>query len=97
MASPVAITGSYKNITSTTTISTVPGQLLGIFVASASATPVITVVDAATAVSSPLIVNAFTPIGGTWYPIPGTYNTGLRVVISGTVDCTVFYSPTPTT
>ena len=83
--------GDYANISATTTVRTGAGYLTGIFVASASATPVITVYDNTSAAT--LIVNAFTPIGGTFYPMPCTFQTGLHVVISGTVDCTVMWGP----
>jgi hypothetical protein len=37
------------------------------------------------------MVNTFTPVGATFYPMPGRFNTSLVVTISGTVDCTVFW------
>lgn len=82
--------GSYENITASANCMSRPGALIGIFVASASSTPVITVYDSATTTTTTLIVNAFTPIGGTFYPIPAQVASGVYVVISGTVDCTVF-------
>lgn len=84
---PVSESQNYKNITSTTTVYTGAGGLLGIFVASASSTPTIKVQDGATT-----IVNTFAPTGATFYPIPGRFATSLVVTISGTVDCTVFWS-----
>lgn len=92
MSNLVQETGTYKNISASTLISSERGHLLGIFVASASATPTIKVEDALTD-TTPLIVNTFTPSAGTFYPIPADYGTGLYVAISGTVDCTVFYKP----
>jgi hypothetical protein len=83
--------GNYKNITASTTIRTGPGNLLGIFVASASATPTIKVTDDTTG-STTTIVNTFTPIAGTFYPMPFSFTTALRVTISGTVDCTVSWN-----
>ncbi len=77
----------YTNITSTTTVRTGTGSLLGIFVASASATPTLKVADGTTT-----IVNTFTPAGGTFYPIPANFGTSLIVTVGGTVDCTVFWS-----
>jgi hypothetical protein len=38
-------------------------------------------------------VNTFTPIGGTFYPMPFACSTGIFVTISGTVDCTVSFIP----
>lgn len=83
---PVTESQNYKNITSTTTVYTGAGGILGIFVASASATPTIKVQDGAAT-----LVNTFTPTGATFYPIPGRFGTSLVVTISGTVDCTVFW------
>lgn len=84
---PVSESQNYKNITATTTVFTGFGAILGIFVASASVTPTIKVADGANT-----IVNTFTPIAGTFYPIPARFATSLIVTISGTVDCTVFWS-----
>lgn len=83
--------GSYANISSTTTIKSAPGHVLGIFVASASASPTIKVWDSITAATT-ILVNTFTPVAGTFYPIPAFFGTGLTVSIGGTVDCTVFYT-----
>lgn len=83
---PVTESQNYKNITATTTVYTGSGGLLGIFVASASSTPTIKVQD-----GSSTLVNTFTPIASTFYPMPGRFGTSLVVTISGTVDCTVFW------
>lgn len=87
MSAVVVESGSYKNITSTTTVRTGPGQLIGIFVASASSTPTIKVQDGST-----IIVNTFTPVGANFYPIPASFGTSLVITISGTVDCTAFFA-----
>ena len=87
----VAECGSYTNISTSTLIRTGTGNLLGIFVASASSTPTIKVWDAVSA-AAPILVNTFTPVGGVFYPIPATFVTGLYVTIGGTVDCTVFWT-----
>jgi hypothetical protein len=84
---PVTESQNYKNITSTTTVYTGTGGLLGIFVASASSSPTIKVED-----GSGTMVNTFTPIAATFYPLPGRFNTSLVVTIGGTVDCTVFWT-----
>lgn len=84
---PVSESQNYKNITSTTTVYTGTGGLLGIFVASASSTPTIKVSDGAGT-----MVNTFTPVSATFYPLPGRFNTSLVVTIGGTVDCTVFWT-----
>jgi len=77
----------YTNITSTTTIYPSNCIMLGIFVAQASSTPTISVTD-----GSSTVVASFVPIAGSFYPIPAQLNTSLRVTISGTVNCTVFWS-----
>ena len=87
MSIPVTSAQNAKNITATTTVYTGTGGLFGIFVASASSTPTIKVSDGATT-----MVNTFTPTGATFYQLPGRFGTSLVVTISGTVDCTVFWS-----
>jgi hypothetical protein len=79
------------NITATRVLKTIPGSLLGIFVASASSTPTIAIFDNSAA-SGAVLVNTFTPIGGTWYPLPFYFNTGLTVSTGGTLDCTVSFT-----
>ena len=88
----VVESGSYVNISASTLIRTGAGQLMGIFVASASATPTIKVWDNTSAATT-VLVNTFTPAGGTFYPIPASFTTGCFVTIGGTVDCTVFMVP----
>ena len=87
MSLPVTESQNYKNITATTTVYTGTGGLFGIFVSSASSTPTIKVSDGAGT-----LVNTFTPVAATFYPMPGRFNTSLVVTISGTVDCTVFWT-----
>lgn len=87
MSVPVTASQNFKNITATTTVYTGTGGCFGIFVASASSTPTIKVSDGAAT-----MVNTFTPVGATFYQIPGRFNTSLVVTISGTVDCTVFWT-----
>ena len=84
----VSESGTYTNITASALISSFPCALVGIFVASASATPTIKVWDQ-TSAAVPILVNTFTPVAGTWYPMPFKCAKGLYVTISGTVDCTV--------
>lgn len=75
----------YKNITSTTTVKSIDGEIGGIFVAVATAAPTIKVQD-----GTSTIVNTFTPTVG-WWPMPFGFSTSLVVTIGGTVDCTVAY------
>ena len=92
MAEHVSETGTYKNISASALVFTGAVDLLGIFVASASASPTILVEDALTD-TTPLVVNTFIPSAGTFYPIPAVCGTGVYVKIGGTVDCTVFLKP----
>lgn len=89
MSAIVIESGNHKNISTSTLIKSGAGNLIGIFVASASSTPAIKVWDATSAAGT-VLVNTFTPVGGSFYPIPGNFVNGLYVTISGTVDCTVF-------
>lgn len=82
---------SYSNLSASALVKTGDGELVGIFVASASSTPTIKVWDQ-TSAAAPILVNTFTPVGGGWYSMPFHFKTGLYITISGTVDCTVSYS-----
>ena len=84
---PVTESQNYKNITSTTTVYTGTGGVLGIFVASCSGSPTIKVTDGVGT-----IVDTFIPSAATWYAMPGRFNTSLVVTIGGTVNCTVFWA-----
>ena len=84
---PVTESQNYNNISSTTTIYTGTGGILGIFVSSCSNTPTIKVSD-----GSGAIVETFTPSASTWYAMPARFSTSLVVTIGGTVICTVFWS-----
>ena len=86
MAEPVYQGQNASPITSTTTIAPGPGEIVGIFVSSASNTPTIKVGDG-TAVP----IATFTPVSATWYPMPFRFNTSLIVTIGGTVACTVMW------
>lgn len=83
-----------KNITSTDASIICPTGggglfLLGVFVSQASSAPTLKLADTAGT-----IANTFTPIAGTWYPLPCQLSGTLTVTIANTVDCTVFYGPT---
>jgi hypothetical protein len=78
--------GKRLNITATNNTLKPNKRLLGIFVATASATPTLKVEDTAGT-----IVNTFTPAAATFYRIPCRTIGTLTVTIGGTVDCTVFY------
>ena len=85
---PVSESQNCKNITSTTTIFTGPCRLLGIFVSSVSGSPTLKIGDGGTT-----LVNTFTPVAATWYPMPGTMATSLVVTVGATLDCCVFWNP----
>ena len=85
---------TYTHLTASGQAASGAGVLAGIFVASASLTPTITVYDN-TAGSGTIIINVFTPVAGTTYNfLSPRFSTGCYVVIGGTVDCTVFTGPT---
>lgn len=86
----VTETFSYEQISSSTNVQARPCALAGIFVSSASGTPTITVYDSATTTTTTKVIDTFTPVGGTFYPIPAILNDGCYVVIAATVSCTVF-------
>lgn len=81
--------GETANITASTSVKTGPGKLIGIFVASSSS-GTIKLWDN-TAGSGKVLVNTFSAVGATWYPIPIRYSSGLFVTTGGTIDCTVVY------
>lgn len=62
-------------------------SVAGVFVSQASATPTLKVAD-----GGGVIMNTLTPLAGTYYPFPCKVTGTVTVTISGTVDCTVFYS-----
>ena len=78
---------NYTNITATTTVSTEPCAMLGIFVATASSSPSIAVTDGARTV-----VGSFVPSSSTFYAMPARTSTDLVVTLSGTINCTVFWT-----
>lgn len=84
--------GGYKQITATGNVSPQPCGMLGIFVSSASATPVIQIFDSATTTTTRLMVDSFTPVSGTWYPLPFSASAGLYIIVSGTLSATVSFA-----
>ena len=86
------ITGGYKVISATGNVTPIIGDLVGIFVSAASATPTITIYDSATTTTTLPIATVFTPVAGTFYNIPVSYTTGLYIVIGGTVSATVIFA-----
>jgi hypothetical protein len=85
---------NYTAISATANIKPAAGKLKGIFVSAASATPTITVYDSAAATTTKTVLAVFTPAAATSYvfPLDGIFcNSGIYVVISGTVTATVVY------
>jgi hypothetical protein len=70
------------------------GTLGGIFVSSASNTPLLCVQDASAplAANGNAIVNEFVPVAATYYRIPAHFNAGLSVRIGGNVVYTVLWN-----
>ena len=81
----------YLNTAASALVKTGDGDLVGIFVASASATPTIKLWDQ-TSAATPVLVNTFTPVGGTWYSLPLHFRNGLYITIGGTLDCTLSFN-----
>lgn len=76
-----------RQISATANVLSAPGALGGIFCSSGS--PTITVYDDAGTGTTRKIVDAFTPVPGTFTPLPFAFNAGCYVVISGTGSVTV--------
>ena len=91
LAMPVSGGINSLNTTGSVLVKTGSGELIGIFVASASDSPTIKLWDQ-TSAAVPVLVNVFTPIAGTWYPLPFHFNTALYITIGGTLDCTISYT-----
>lgn len=94
MPTPVIENGAFKVLTASTVVRTGPFQLLGLFVSAASATPTVEVLNAVTS-GTATCITVFTPIAGTWYPMPVSGGTGLTVLIGGTVAATLSWQPSP--
>ena len=87
---PVSESCKYTNLSASALIASGKGKLLGIFVAS-SAAATVKLWDQ-TSAATPVIVNTFTAVAGTFYPIPAAFDTGLYCTIVGTADMTVFWT-----
>jgi hypothetical protein len=68
------------------------GYINGVFVSFAGSSPTITVYDDPAAGTTKKLIDTFTPVSGNFYHIPGKYNKGCRVVITGSITCTIFYN-----
>lgn len=72
------------------------GELIGVFVSSASGTPLLTVNDSNanslgnTSANGNTVIAQFVPVAATFYRMPAKLLTGLNLTISGSVTCTAF-------
>lgn len=91
------MSATYKAITATAQIKIGQGKLKGIFCSAAASVPTLTIYDSGTAsTSDPKIIDTFTPVAGTMYPLPGDdggifFSKGLYAVIANTVTATFIY------
>ena len=90
MATEVMGGNSYKNLSASGQVKGSGGVLSGLFAASSSSGTA--KVWDSTAGSGKVLVNTFSLIDGTWYPLPFAFGTGCYVTIGGTADVTVSYS-----
>lgn len=87
----------YKNITTSTQVKVGISKLKSLFVSAASATPTIAIYNEAQGGTTNVVISTFTPVAGTPYSFTGgdelgvSMDKGIYVVISGTVDLTIFY------
>lgn len=85
---------NYTQIDASANIKPSAGKLIGIMVTAASGTPTITVYDSANTSTTKPILKVFTPTAATnyFFGVGGLFaNSGIYVVISGTVSATVYY------
>lgn len=81
---------SAKNLSSSSLIKDGSGRVTGIFVASSSS-GTLKLWDN-TAGSGTVLVNTFSVVPATWYPLDFAFGKGLYVTVGGTLDCTISYS-----
>ena len=86
MANPVTEAGAYKNFTATTTLALPGMKMLGVLCNSTTA-GTLAVADGATAVCGAITLTA-----GQFYPMPFEAKTSAVFTVTGTADCTAFFS-----
>jgi hypothetical protein len=91
MAGTVQNVGGYKLLTATGNVSPFGASLLGIFV-SGSTVGTVTIYDSATTTTTAKVIDTFTGVAGTWYPIPISTTAGIYIVVSGTLSATVVFA-----
>lgn len=85
------LAGGYINSSVSQLHSPNPVSLLGVFISSATGATM-TIIDSATSLTvTPVAVSAFTPISGSWYPMPFQLRNGLNVSIAGTCTYTTAF------
>lgn len=91
MSTQDAVIYKYTNLSASAAITPVAGprRLGGVFCASSSA-GTLKIWDN-TAASGAVVVNTFSLVAGTYYPIPALLQNGLFLTIGGTTDITVFW------
>jgi hypothetical protein len=89
-AQPVTGGNECLNGSTTQLVKTGPGHVLGIFVASSSSGTI--KLWGNTAGSGAVIVNTFSAVAGTWYPLPFPFKVGLFITVGGTIDYSISYS-----
>lgn len=90
MSAPTYETGGYTNLTTaaTTQVSSVPKAVLGVFV-STSTSGTFAIYDNASANTTNPVTGTVSAVAGTFYPIKAYCSTGVVVVTTGTINCTV--------
>lgn len=91
MAQHVMEGGSGVRFTTSTAIRSGATQLLGLWVSNASSTPTLEVLNAATS-GTGTVVGQFTPVAGTFYPLPINCPSGLTVLCGGSVSGTAIFA-----
>lgn len=91
MAQHVMEGGAGVRFTTSTVVRAGAVQLLGIWVSNASSTPTIDLLNAVTS-GSGTVVGSFTPIGGTFYPLPINFPTGLTLLCGGSVSGALIFA-----
>ena len=91
MAQHVMEGGGGLRFTTSTVVRAGPVQLLGIWVSNASSSPTIELLNAVTSGTGTL-VGQFTPVGGTFNPLPINFPTGLTLLCGGSVSGTMVFA-----
>jgi hypothetical protein len=91
MSANVTAVGGYRQLSASANIAVGARDILGIFVSAASGSPSITVYDDSGTGTTTKVIDTFTPVAATWYPMPFSVDNGINIVIGGTVSATVSY------